>query len=149
MKKVTRTLIVLFLTTVSLVGFSQTAKLKKQTKQVKIEEKEKSSIEKATKDFITQFRQEVSEDKDSPKAFTDLLIRLESDNNYATKLIGLIQVQDTKSINAMLTEATNTDMQITYLDSDSEILHVVFCAYRNGVKHCWPSQRNSMKCLKK
>jgi DNA-directed RNA polymerase specialized sigma subunit len=134
-------------------SFAQAIRKQKQVKNEINLKKVETKIEKASKQLIIQFKNNIAEDKNIEKEFSfmfkTIIEKMESDKSYALKLTELIGKGKNKEINAMLTETVNMEMQIIYLDThEPEIQRFAICANRNGVRHCFPSQRNSDICPK-
>lgn len=109
--------------------------------------KEKPSelkIQQASKELVYQIKKEIN--KETPDAFRALLKSLESDKNLSFNLTYAIGSQNKNETNILLKKATRANMNVDYTDSNSDILRFKLCATTNGVRHCFPSQRNSMKC---
>jgi hypothetical protein len=105
-----------------------------------------AKIQKASEDIINQLKKEV--DGKTPEEFIALIKRMEADSKFSFNLTQAIGTQNKKEANALLMKATGINMNIEYTDTNSEIMSLKLCAYRNGVKRCFPSQRNSVKCAK-
>ena len=110
------------------------------------EESKNGEIKRAAKGIVIQLKKEV--DKETPKEFIVLIKRIESDNDFAFNLTKAIGTQNKEEADSLLMKATGINMNIEYMDTNSEIMSLKLCAYRNGVKRCFPSQRNSVKCAK-
>lgn len=110
------------------------------------EESKNDKIQQAAKNIVVQLKKEV--DEKTPKEFIVLIKRMEADNDFAFNLTKAIGTQNKEEANSLLTKATGSRMNVDYTDTNSEIMSLKLCAYRNGVKHCFPSQRNSVKCVK-
>jgi acid phosphatase class B len=115
-----------------------------QSKAMRISSANK--IQNVSKDIIRQLKKEV--DGETPEEFIVLLKKMESDDKFSFNLTQAIGTQNTKEVSSLLMKATRNNMNIEYTDTDSEILSLKFCGYINGVKRCFPSQRNSVKCLR-
>jgi len=103
-------------------------------------------IQKASKDIINQLKKAVNEK--TPEEFIVLIKRMESDSKFSFNLTQAMGTQNKEEANSLLMKATGINMNVEYTDTNSEIMSLKLCAYRNGVKHCFPSQRNSVKCAR-
>ena len=153
MKTIKRTLVLLMTIMLVTPSFAQAIRKQKQAKNEINLKKVETKIEKASKQLIIQFKNNIAEDKNIEKEFSfifkTIIEKMESDKSYALKLTELIGKGKNKEINAMLTETVHKEMQIIYLDTnESEVQRFRICANSNGVRHCFPSQRNSHICPK-
>ena len=100
-------------------------------------------MQKASHKLTSRFSKEVT--KETPDVFVKLVKTLESDKEFALKLTKAVSQKQTKQVNELLAKVTKSKLDISYSGSTPQATLLKLCAYRNGVKHCFPSMRNSPK----
>lgn len=135
-----------FLTILSVQVFIAQPVSANEAVSIVVAEASDTKVQKASKNIISQIEKSI--DKETPEAFTILLENMKSNNEAALKLTHSIGTQNKEEVNSLLTSLAKANMHIEYHDVDSDILQFKLCANFNGVRHCFPSQRNSMKCVK-
>lgn len=110
---------------------------------VTVEAKE-DKVQMAANNIVTHLKKQMN--KETPEVFQSLVKSMASNNDFSLKLTHAIGTLNQKEADLLLTEAVKEKMNVDFVDVGSDIVRFKLCANFNGVRHCFPSQRNSPTC---